>query len=331
MVAISLMILEHTPIVSELHRPDWPRWKRLVAEVETLGFAGLYRGDHFTSALPSGEESPEMIVALSYLASQTQRLSFGTLVAPLSFRHPALLLRQAVALSELSAGRMILGVGTGWEEGEHQTFGFDLLDVPARLARLEEGLEVITRLLGSDEPVTYEGRFFQLRGARLLSQKLQSPRLPILIGGNGLHRTLPLVAHYADIWNGQRLTPEAFQRRSAHLDALLSEEGRPPESVKRTLYCWLHFGRTMEELDQVLAFRHEIPDLAGRPLAEVIQTLRTELWGNRLVGTPEMLIEQIQAYAGAGVEELVLHWFELDNSELLHGFAESILPRVQDN
>lgn len=328
MVAISLMVLEHTPVVLEQHGPDWPRWKHLVAEVETLGFAGLYRGDHFTSAFPSGEESPEMMVALTYLASQTQRLSFGTLVAPLSFRHPVLLLRQAVALGELSAGRMILGVGTGWEEGEHQMFGFDVGDVPTRLARLQEGLEVITRLLESSEPVTYEGRFFQLRGARLLSRKPRSARLPLLIGGNGVHRTLPLVAHYADIWNGQRLTPEAFQQRSARLDALLSEAGRPPESVKRTLYCWLHFGRTIQELDQVLAFRHSVPELAGRPLAEVIEMLRTEPWGNRLVGTPDMLIEQIQAYADAGVEELVLHWFELDNRELLRGFAQSILPMV---
>lgn len=329
MVAISLMALElHGPDWPQLHGPDWPRWKHLVAEVETLGFAGLYRADHFTSALPSGEESLEMIVALTYLASQTQRLSFGSLVAPLSFRHPALLLRQAIALNELSGGRMILGVGTGWEEGEHRMFGFDLGDVPTRLARLEEGLEVITRLLGSDEPATYEGRFFQLRGATLLSRQQRSPSLPILIGGNGLHRTLPLVAHYADIWSGQLLTPEAFQQRSAHLDVLLSARGRPPESVKRTLYCWLHFGRTMEELDQVLAFRHEVPELANRELVEVIQTLRTEPWGNRLVGTPEMLIEQIQAYADAGVEELILHWFELDKSELLRDFAERILPRV---
>src|ERR1051326_181591 len=204
MVDISLMALElHGPGWPRLQGPDWPRWKHLVAEVETLGFAGLYRGDHFTSAMPSGEESLEMVVALTYLASQTERLSFGPLVAPLSFRHPALLLRQALALHELSGGRMILGVGTGWEEGEHQMFGFDLGDVPTRQARLEEGLEVITRLRESDEPVTYEGRFFQLRGARLRSRKPRSLRLPLLIGGNGVHRTLPLVAHYADIWNGQ--------------------------------------------------------------------------------------------------------------------------------
>ena len=101
-----------------------------------------------------------MIVALTYLAEQTQRIRFGPLVAPLSFRHPTLLVRQAAALDDLSGGRIILGVGTGWEEREHELFGFDLGDVPTRLARLEEGLEVITQLLRSDEPVTYEGRFF---------------------------------------------------------------------------------------------------------------------------------------------------------------------------
>jgi F420-dependent oxidoreductase-like protein len=321
MVAISLEIEGQMGLT-------WPRWKRLVAEIEALGFAGLYRSDHFTNAFPPDEDSLELIVALTYLAEHTQRVRFGPLVAPLSFRHPALLVRQAAALDDLSGGRMILGVGTGWEEREHHLFGFDLGDVPTRLARLEEGLEVITRLLRSDEPVTYEGRFFQLRGATLLPRPQRSGGPPILIGGSGLHRTLPLVARYADIWNGQLLTPAEFQERSSRLDILLSEVGRPRHSVRRTLYCWLHFGRTMEELDQALNWRHEDPELAHKPLDEVIQVLRTAEWLNRLVGTPEMLVEQIQAYADAGVEELILDWFDLDNIEALRGFAESILPRI---
>lgn len=306
----------------------WPRWKRLVAEIEALGFAGLYRSDHFTSAFPPDEDSLELIVALTYLAEHTHRIRFGPLVAPLSFRHPALLVRQAAALDDLSGGRMILGVGTGWEEREHQLFGFDLGDIPTRLARLEEGLEVITQLLQSSEPVTYEGHFFQLRGATLLPRPQRPGGPPILIGGNGLQRTLPLVARYAEVWNGQLLTPQEFQERSARLDVLLSEVGRSRDSVKRTLYGWLHFGRTMEELDQVLSWRHEFPELAHRSLDEVIQVLRTPQWLNRLVGTPEMLVEQIQAYAAAGVEELILVWFDQDNIEALRGFAESILHRV---
>ena len=96
-----------------------------------------------------------MVVALTYLADHSQRLHFGSLVAPLSFRHPTHLARQAVALDDLSGGCMILGMGAGWQEREHHLFGFTLGDVPTRLARLEEGLEVITRLLRADVPALF--------------------------------------------------------------------------------------------------------------------------------------------------------------------------------
>lgn len=321
MIAISLQIEGQMGLT-------WSRWKQLVVEVEALGFAGLYRSDHFTDAFPPDQDSLELIVALTYLAAHTRRVRFGPLVAPLSFRHPAILVRQAAALDDLSNGRMILGVGAGWEEREHQLFGFDLGDIPTRFARLEEGLEVITRLLRSDEPVTYEGSFFQLHEATLLPrpQRLGGP--PILIGGNSRHRTLPLAAHYADIWNGQELTPSEFQEHSAHLDALLAKVGRPPYSIRRTLYSWLHFGRTVEELDHVLSWRYEEPELAHKSLDEVIAVLRTPTWSSRLVGIPEMLIEQIRTYAAAGVEELILTWFDIENMEALRGFAEGILPWV---
>ncbi|TMF51061.1 MAG: LLM class flavin-dependent oxidoreductase, partial [Chloroflexi bacterium] len=203
MVAISIQIEGQDGLT-------WPRWKKLVAEVEALGFAGLYRSDHFTNGRPPDKAALETIVSLSYLAGNTQRVHFGPLVAPLSFRHPALLARQAAALDDLSGGRMILGVGAGWQEREHQLFGFDLGDIPTRMARLEEGLEVITRLLKSDEPVTFEGRFFQLRGATLLPRPQRPGGPSILLGGNGVKRTLPLVARYADIWNVLSLTPEGF-------------------------------------------------------------------------------------------------------------------------
>ena len=300
-----------------------------MAEIEGLGFAGLYRSDHFTTNdVPPDEDSLEMIVALSYLAAHTHRVQFGSLVAPLSLRHPALLARQAAALDDLSGGRMILGVGAGWQRREHQMFGFDFGDTQARMNRLEEGLEIITQLLHSDQPVTYEGSFFQLREALLLPRPQRAFGPPILIGGNGVKRTLPLVARYADIWNGQLLTPQEFQEHSTRLDILLSERGRLPHSVKRTLYSWLYFGRTMEELDQVLNRSRGFPKLAHRSLDEVIHLLGTPEWPGRLVGTPEMIVKQIQAYGDAGVEELILTWFDQDNIEALRGFAESVLPRV---
>src|SRR5690242_15597608 len=102
MVALSIMIVARTGVT-------WPHWRRLVAEVEGLGFAGMLRSDHFTSARPPDKASLETIVPLTYLADHTRRIHFGPLVAPFSFRHPVFPARQAAAIDDLSQGRMILG------------------------------------------------------------------------------------------------------------------------------------------------------------------------------------------------------------------------------
>ncbi len=319
MVAISIQIEGQDGLT-------WPRWKKLVAEVEALGFAGLYRSDHFTNGRPPDKAALETIVSLTYLAGNTQRVHFGPLVAPLSFRHPALLARQAAALDDLSGGRMILGVGAGWQEREHQLFGLNLGDIPTRMARLEEGLEVITRLLKSDEPVTFGGRFFQLRGATLLPRPQRPGGPSILLGGNGVKRTLPLVARYADIWNVLSLTPEGFRERSAMLDTLLKAAGREPAEVRRTMMLAVFFGRDMDEVDRRLSWRHDRSEFANKPLDEVIEAMCAEGWA--LVGTPSMIIEQIKSYASAGVEELMLQWFEMDDIDGLRAFAKSVLPNL---
>jgi F420-dependent oxidoreductase-like protein len=319
MVAISVMIEAQDGLT-------WTRWKRLVEEVEALGFAGLFRSDHFTNGDPPDKDSLEMIVSLTYLADHTRRIHFGPLVAPLSFRHPTLLARQAAALDDLSGGRMILSVGAGWQEREHTHFGHALGDVSTRMARLEEGLEVITRLLRSDEPVTYEGRFYQLREAILLPRPQRPGGPPILLGGNGKKRTLPLVARYAQIWNAVSLSPAEFRARSTLLDSLLVQAGRKPEDVSRTMMTSVHFGRDLPELDRRLAWRRNVPQLANLPPEKVIEDMHTN--GHALVGLPEHIIQQIRTYADADVEELMLQWFAMDDIEGLRAFAQSILPKV---
>ncbi|QBD81364.1 TIGR03560 family F420-dependent LLM class oxidoreductase [Ktedonosporobacter rubrisoli] len=319
MIALSIMIEGQNGLT-------WPRWKRLVQEVEELGFAGLFRSDHYTNPEPPDIESLEMIVSLAYLADHTQHLHFGPLVAPISFREPTLLARQAAALDDLSDGRMILGLGAGWQVREHQLFGHKLGDVQTRMHRLEEGIEVVTHLLHSDEPVTFDGKFFQLRGATLLPRPQRSGGPRILIGGNGPKRTLPLAARYADIWNAVSLNPQTFRERSAILDDLIRIVGRKPQDIKRTLMTSLFFGRDMNELDQRLSWRQQRPDLAGKPLDEALKILRET--GNIVVGTPDMILEQITNFAKAGVEELMLQWFDLDDIDGLRAFANSVLKRL---
>jgi alkanesulfonate monooxygenase SsuD/methylene tetrahydromethanopterin reductase-like flavin-dependent oxidoreductase (luciferase family) len=121
---------------------NWPRWQRLVQAAEDLGFAGLYRSDHYTNAQPPDKDSLELWVSLTWLADNTNRIEFGPLVSPVSFRHPTMTARMAAAVDDLSAGRLTLGLGAGWQEREHTHYGRDLLDIPARFERLQEGVTV---------------------------------------------------------------------------------------------------------------------------------------------------------------------------------------------
>lgn len=318
MVDISIMIEGQDGLT-------WPRWKRLVSEVESLGFAGLFRSDHFTNVAPPDKDSLEMIVSETYLADHTQRIHFGPMVAPVSFREPTLLARQAAAIDDLSGGRFILGLGAGWQEREHTLFGHDLGDVPTRMARLEEALEVMTSLLRSDEPVTFEGKYFQLRGATLLPRPQRPGGPRILIGGNGKKRTLPLVARYADVWNGVFLTPDVYRELNTHLDTLLQQAGRQPSAVRRTMMTALFFSKDRESLERrVSEFKEQRSELANLSLEEALQTLQARM----LIGTPDQLVGQIQAYVAAGAEELMLQWFEMDDIEGLRAFAASVLPQL---
>ncbi|HEX5546860.1 MAG TPA: TIGR03560 family F420-dependent LLM class oxidoreductase [Ktedonobacterales bacterium] len=315
MIAISLMIEGQNGL-------NWPRWKRLVAEAEQLGFAGLFRSDHFTNGQGPLLDSLESIVSLTYLADHTQRIHFGPLVAPVSFRDPTILARQASALDDLSGGRMILGVGAGWQEREHRMFGHDLGDIPTRMARLEEGLEALTRLLRSDEPVTYHGRFFQLEDALILPRPERAGGPPILIGGTGEKRTLPLVARYADIWNALMVSPDEFRTLSGKLDELLQAEGRPPSAVRRTLMTNLTFAPDRE----TLARRLHLTDASGSSLDDAVASIHATR--KNIVGTPEMVREQIAAYAASGVEEIMMQWLDLDDIEGLRAFAQTTLPSL---
>ncbi len=242
----------------------WPRWKRVVEEVERLGFAGIFRSDHFTNAGAPDIESLEAIVSLTYLADHSQRVHFGPLVSPLSMRDPRMLARQAAAIDDLSGGRFVLGVGAGWQEREHMLFGYALGDIPTRMARFEEGVQVITRLLKSDEPVTFEGRFFQLHGATLLPRPARRGGPPILIGGHGVQRTLPLVARYADIWNAVYLPVRDFRERSARLDELLQAQGRKPSDVTRSIMM------PPPDLSAPDVLRRQIEDYGAAGMGELI-------------------------------------------------------------
>jgi alkanesulfonate monooxygenase SsuD/methylene tetrahydromethanopterin reductase-like flavin-dependent oxidoreductase (luciferase family) len=177
---------------------------------------------------------------------------------------------------------------------------------------LEDALEITRRLFNSDDPVTYSGTKFSLSEAVLLPRPARKGGPPILIGGNGMQKTLPLVARYANEWNGVYLTPSDYRQRIARLDELLDELGRPREAIRRSMMTQCIIGRTDAEVQAKLG---ESPEASDKLLE----------W-NRVVGTPAQVVEQIGRYADAGLQRIMLMWrdqTDLDGLELL---AKDVLP-----
>jgi F420-dependent oxidoreductase-like protein len=290
---------------------NWPRWQRLASAAEDLGYAGLYRSDHFTNPDGPHSDALEMWTSFAWLATTTKRIEFGPMVSPVSFRNPVVTAWTAAAIDDLSGGRLWLGLGAGWQEREHESHGFDLLDIDQRFARFEEGVNVVQQLLKSDEPTAFNGTFFRLEDALLLPRPQRPGGPPIVIGGNGPKRTLPLAAKYADEWNAVYLTPEKFAERNSELDRLLDAQRRPRNAVRRTLMTRIIFGRD---------------DAEATRIAGDVETARAR---GVIVGTANHVVEELGKRAEAGAQRVMCQWLELDDLDRIEAMAASVLPQLK--
>lgn len=293
----------------------WRRWRALLGAAEDFGFQGVFRSDHFTNPSPPDKESLELWTSLTYAAGHTTGIEFGSLVAPVTFRHPSITARMAAAVDDLSGGRLVLGIGAGWNEREHRTFGIPFPATDTRLSMLEEYIQVVQTLLRGDEPASFHGRHFHLDDAVLLPRPLRAGGPPILVGGNGPRRTLPLAARYADEWNAVFVGPDELLGLMRRLDVLLDEIERPRDAVKRSVML----GTVFAQDDGALRHRLEergmgADDATGRG------------W---IVGTPAMWVEQLRAYAEIGVERIMLQWLDQDNLSDLETIGREVLPALR--
>jgi len=296
---------------------NWPRWQRIANAVEDLGFCGLYRSDHYTNAEPPDKDSLELWVSLTWLASHTKRIEFGPLVSPVSFRQPTMTARIATAVDDLSGGRLTLGLGAGWQEREHTNYSWDLLGVPQRFARFEEGLNIITQLLCRNKPVNFKGDYYQISEGWLLPRPSRHAGPPILIGGNGPKRTLPLVVRFANEWNAVYIPPSKIRELNMILDNLLDAEGRDPQDVRRSLMTGCVFGKSDAEVDKKVNERTK-----GK-------LTRTQLVERGLVvGTANEFVDQLGKIGQAGIKRIMLQWIELDDLDGLEALGKGILPQI---
>lgn len=216
---------------------------------EELGFDHAWLVDHLLDTDgPPSHPCHEAWTLLAAIAARTERIRLGVLVTSNTFRHPAILAKEAVTVDHISQGRLILGLGAGWHEGEHHRFGIDLPPPAERVDRLEEAIQIITALMSS-ERTTFEGRHYHLDDAPLEPKPLQQPRIPLLIAAHR-PRMIRLAARYADQWDTFPELPgsatdgvtEGIDERVRRFDAACRDAGRNPASIRRSTWAGAEVG-----------------------------------------------------------------------------------------
>lgn len=215
------------------HQLEWPELRSRVLWAEEQGFASAWVFDHFTP-LYGDRVGPclEAWTLLAALGAVTTRIRLGALVTGVTYRHPSLLAAEAVTVDHVSGGRLNIGLGAAWHEGEHRRLGFDFPPTGERIERLDEAVQIIKALLTVDD-VDFQGRHYRLERAYYRPRAVQQPHPPLWIGATGEKVMLPLAARHADVWHGFGSTDDLI-RKAGVLDRAAAQSGRDPAGIGRS-------------------------------------------------------------------------------------------------
>lgn len=296
----------------------WDRWRRLARTAEEGGFESLFRSDHLTGLFgDSRRPSLDLWASLTWLATATSRIRFGPLVAPLTFHHPALLAKRAAAVAELGNGRLDLGIGAGWHEGEHRMFGIPFPPLKERIDRLECGARTI-RALWQGKKATLTQPYYPLVDAE--SYPLPpGGRVPLIIGARGERRTLAIAAAHADEWNITRVTFDDYAAKRRVLDAHCAAAGRDARAIARSLMVPVIVGRTGAEL----AARHTRARAIFPRVPEDEVSWRA---AGFLYGTPERVVIDLKRWESLGVQRVMLQMLDMEDDVAIDLLAREVVP-----
>ena len=277
---------------------------------EATGWDGIWYADHF---MPNEENIDQPIheawSVLAAIAVSVPRVRIGPLVAGNTYRSPALTAKIATTIDHISGGRVVLGIGAGWQENEHEKYGFEFSTLKGRLDRLDEAVEIITSLL-ANERTEYQGTHYALTDAPLDPKPVQS-KLPLLIGGGGRKRTLRTAAKFADEWNYWGM-PSDIEELCGVLDAHCEDIERDPSDIQRSA-CALMF--ISEDEERLSRFRDQ--DFGRATLG----------------GSPAEVIDVVGQYSQVGLDELIVPDFTFGpmerKKESMDLFIEQVAPEFR--
>ncbi len=306
---------------------SWEQWVSLALGCEEHGFEGLFRSDHYLSfSRPAELGSLDAWATLAALGPQTSRIRLGTLVSPASFRHPSELAKSVVTADHASNGRVELGMGAGWFEGEHTAYGFPFPPISERFDILEEQVEIVHRLWDRDEDeVTFQGKHYQLKGCHGLPKPIQDPHPPLIIGGHAGKRSLRMAAQWADEYNVSGQTPEECRKIGEALLSACEAIDRDPVELPLSLMTFTMVaedeGALESKAERLLRRRGE----SGDPAAWL-----ASLGPERLRGTPDQILEHLARYAEAGVNRIMMQHLLHEDLEALALIGKEIIPGASD-
>jgi F420-dependent oxidoreductase-like protein len=207
---------------------SWDDWLALARACEQYRYEALFRSDHYGPVVATEEAgSLDAWTTLAGLAAVTSTLRLGTLVSPATFRHPSVLAKSAVTVDHISAGRVEVGMGAGWNEAEHRRYGFPFPPTRERMDIFAEQLEIVHRQWKS-EPFSFEGEHYRLVDSDPRPRPVQSPHPPLIVGGRGRRRSVALAARWADEYNAVSATPDECRGLRMRVAEACEREGREP-------------------------------------------------------------------------------------------------------
>jgi alkanesulfonate monooxygenase SsuD/methylene tetrahydromethanopterin reductase-like flavin-dependent oxidoreductase (luciferase family) len=269
---------------------DWETTVKRWQLFERLGFESAWLCDHLIYVSHPDQPYFEAWTLLAALAARTERIRIGVLVSSNTFRYPSVLAKQAVTVDHISNGRLEVGLGAGWYAPEHAMFGIPFPETKELVTRFKEAVQVIDLILREDVS-SFNGEYYQLRGAQSRPHPIQKPRPPLVLAGFG-PRMLKIIARHADTWNAFG-SPKEMRERNQMLDSYCHEIGRDPDTLDRSLYFW-------------------------------VPTADSDPWVSE-----QAFHDVIGPYIEAGVNQFIFDQPHEDQNPMLEWVASNVLPKLQ--
>ncbi|MFL5726847.1 MAG: TIGR03560 family F420-dependent LLM class oxidoreductase [Chloroflexota bacterium] len=302
----------------------------IARRAEAAGFESFFRSDHYQSFPgPAGNPTTDAWAVLAGLARETSTIGLGALVSPVTFRRTGNLAKVITTVDEMSGGRIEFGLGAGWHDVEHAQLGLPFPPIEERAGMLEESLQALLGLWGEQDGWSFNGKHVRIEDAQFYPKPVATADRPtmsngasrprILVGGGGTRRSMRIAARYADEFNLSSSSPEVARAKYAELAGACDAEGRPPGSVTRSTMSGVLIGRTRDELrrreQQLLA------DFGNVDAGEDWIEERRDRW---VYGTPDEARAQVERFAQAGAERIMLQDFLPRDLEMIDLMAEAL-------